>query len=77
MSKNYTNEHPKYKKNNQDNNIKVAETIKIDPIEFKLMKEARDESKGDYNKYRKIYFLNGVCCLYLFISFFNSSASCL
>ena len=56
MSKNYTNEHPKYKKNNQDNNIKVAETIKIDPIEFKLMKEARDESKGDYNKYRKIYY---------------------
>ena len=58
MSKNYTNEHPKYKKNNQDNNIKVAEklTINIDPMEFKLMKEAQEESKGDYNKYRKIYY---------------------
>tara|TARA_Y100001963_G_C6433025_1_gene287936 strand:+ start:254 stop:481 length:228 start_codon:yes stop_codon:yes gene_type:complete len=59
MSKNYTNEHPKYKKNNQDTNTKLAKkikTIKIDPMEFKLMKEAQEESGGDWRNYRKIFY---------------------
>ena len=56
MSKNYTNEHPRNKKNKKDQNTKIAETIKIDHMEFKLMKEAQEESKGDYKKYKDIFY---------------------
>ena len=37
-------------------NKKVAETIKIDPMEFKIMKEAQEESGGDYKKYKDLFY---------------------
>ena len=58
-NKKYSNEHPKGKKPTEEENIKVAKkdkfTIKIDPMEFKIMDEAAKEAGGDFQKYKKFY----------------------
>ena len=59
-NKNYSNQHPKGKKPKKKENIKIAKksklTIKIDPMEFKLMDEAAKEAGGDFQKYQKLFY---------------------
>ena len=59
-NKNYSNEHPKGKKPTEEENIKLAKksklTIKIDPMEFKIMDEAAKEAGGDFQKYKKLFY---------------------
>ena len=59
-NKKYSNEHPKGKKPTEEENIKVAKkdkfTIKIDPMEVKIMDEAEKEAGGDFQKYKKLFY---------------------
>ena len=45
MLKNYSNEHPKYNKKNQDSNVKVAARSKSS--------ELKDMLRDEYNAYKK------------------------
>ena len=51
MTKTYSNEHPKYKKNNQDKNIKVAKDIKV--VVPKVKFHAVGSEKKDWLDLRK------------------------